>query len=311
MSVTTDKTFTLNGKATLAGIVSLPEKARRDPALPMVVFLNSGILHRIGASRLHVKFSRIFAELGYSSIRFDHSSLGDSGARRGTQTFEETARAEVTEIMDYAQKHHGAHSFMLFGLCSGADIGHQVAVKDDRIVSLIEIDPWTFTTVKSQIRMLARHFGPRILKPAKWLAFFKRQLNRFGNNNAATEARDEWYADPEYVRRTPPKSQIAGELSAMMNRGVCIYLCYSGCDYYGTYNYEGQFQDAFPGVDFGKRVHVEWVQDSTHLITALDHQTLLANSIKQWLADSGQLQTKLPAAAPIADNAPSSLANAS
>lgn len=311
MSLTTDKTFTLNGKATLAGIVSLPEKARRNAALPMVVFLNSGILHRIGASRLHVKFSRIFAELGYSSIRFDHSSLGDSGARRGTQTFEETARAEVTEIMDYAQKHHGAHSFMLFGLCSGADIGHQVAVEDPRIVSLIEIDPWTFTTAKSQVRMLARHFGPRILKPGKWLAFFKRQLNRLSAGTDEAEARDEWYADPEYVRRTPPKSQIAGELAAMMDRGVCIYLCYSGCDYYGTYNYEGQFQDAFPRVDFGNRVHVEWVQDSTHLITALDHQTHLAKSIKDWLRSSGQLEVTPSATATPTDDAPNALANAS
>ncbi|MEM1230335.1 MAG: hypothetical protein AAGI15_07360 [Pseudomonadota bacterium] len=289
MNVTTDKTFTVNGTATLAGIVSLPPKAQRNPELPMVLFLNSGILHRIGASRLHVKFSRIFAQLGYSSIRFDHSSLGDSGARRGTATFEETARAEVREIMDYAQKHHGAHSFMIFGLCSGADIGHQVAVQDERIVSLIEIDPWTFTTTRSQLRMLARHFGPRIFKASKWLAFFKRKLGLQQTTSDDSPARDEWYADPEYVRHTPAKSEIAGEFQALMARNVCLYLCYSGCDYYGTYNYEGQFQDAFPQVDFGDRVRVEWVQDSTHLITALDHQQLLEQTIVEWLRETGQL----------------------
>ena len=39
--------------------------------VPRIVLVNSGILHRVGACRLHVQLARAFAERGFSTLRFD------------------------------------------------------------------------------------------------------------------------------------------------------------------------------------------------------------------------------------------------
>src|SRR5882672_2499523 len=56
----------------LFGILTLPSmligKARE---LPVFVFLNAGMLHRVGPYRLHVRLARDLSRMGFSSIRVD------------------------------------------------------------------------------------------------------------------------------------------------------------------------------------------------------------------------------------------------
>ena len=51
------------GPANLVGVLTQPDPAVANPGLPAVVILNSGILHRAGASRLYVRIARRLAEL--------------------------------------------------------------------------------------------------------------------------------------------------------------------------------------------------------------------------------------------------------
>ena len=71
------------GPANLVGILTQPDPDVAVPDAPAVVILNSGILHRAGASRMYVQVARTLAEEGMTSLRFDFSGIGDSEVRRG------------------------------------------------------------------------------------------------------------------------------------------------------------------------------------------------------------------------------------
>ena len=68
----------------LVGVVTEASNGAGRDGGPAVIMLNSGILHHVGACRLHVKLARALAPVGYTVMRFDHSGIGDSDARRET-----------------------------------------------------------------------------------------------------------------------------------------------------------------------------------------------------------------------------------
>src|SRR5882762_5277118 len=61
----------------LIGILSLPSVV--DPMRPAVIVPNTGVEHRVGPNRLHIRLCRGFARLGFVSLRMDLSGMGDSG----------------------------------------------------------------------------------------------------------------------------------------------------------------------------------------------------------------------------------------
>ena len=64
--------------AKLVGIVAEPNPTEQSGTdKPAVLMLNSGILHRVGACRLHVKLARSLASEGHTVLRFDFSGIGD------------------------------------------------------------------------------------------------------------------------------------------------------------------------------------------------------------------------------------------
>jgi len=53
----------------LFGILTLPSRShRKAPGLPVFVFLNAGLLHRVGPHRLYVLLARDLSRMGFSSL---------------------------------------------------------------------------------------------------------------------------------------------------------------------------------------------------------------------------------------------------
>src|SRR5436190_8757987 len=92
------------GKNAMVGVLTEPDPQVRSADAPAVVLLNAGLLHRVGACRLHVRVARALAPAGFTSLRFDFSGMGDSEPRRDGLSFEEAAVREVQEAMDYLEK---------------------------------------------------------------------------------------------------------------------------------------------------------------------------------------------------------------
>lgn len=269
------------GESALAGIITEPPMGKARDQLPAVLMLNSGILHRVGACRLSVKLARQLADRGYRCIRFDHSGIGDSGARRGAMSFEEAAVLEVQDVMRYMTDTYGARSFILYGLCSGADVSFSTAVADPRVVGIIQLDPWVYKTIRSRIMEFFKTYGMKLLNPFAYL----RAANRIARRmivKAQKSDRAEWYADTDYIRVTPPKETVSKGLRTLVDRGVNVLIVFTG-GHQVSYNYREQYQRAFRDIPFADTVRVEFAAKSTHLFTALDDQALVLDAVTRWL----------------------------
>ena len=267
----------------LVGIVTEgPNAASRDGS-PAVIMLNSGILHHVGACRLHVKLARTLAPAGYTVMRFDHSGIGDSDARRETLPFEKSAVLDVQEAMDYLTATRGTREFVLMGLCSGADMSFKVAGADTRVVGMMQLDAWAYRTPGYWVR----HYGDRLFDLSVWKNWLRRKLagvvGRSGTAGTAPLRPDADAVTPEYRRVFPPRDAVAADLRTLLQRGVRFFNVFSGGQS-EHFNHRGQYRAAFRSVDFRDQVRVEYLPDADHLFTGLDHQQFVAGAAAEWMS---------------------------
>lgn len=267
----------------LVGIVTEASNAAGRDGGPAVIILNSGILHHVGASRLHVKLARALAPAGYTVMRFDHSGIGDSDARRESLPFEKSAVLDVQEAMDYLTATRGARGFVLMGLCSGADMSFKVAGADTRVVGLMQLDAWAYRTPGYWVR----YYGNRVVKLSVWKNWVDRKLARVvrrpGTQRTAPARPDADAVTPEYRRVFPPRDAVAGDLRTLLQRGVRFFNVFSGGQG-DHFNYREQHRDAFRSVDFRDQVRVEYLPDADHLFTGLDHQQFVVSAVAEWMS---------------------------
>jgi pimeloyl-ACP methyl ester carboxylesterase len=123
----------------LVGIVSYPPQ-EHSLRLTAIIFLNAGIVHRVGAGRTYVKLARNLASRGFITLRFDLSGIGDSPVRHDNLQFEKSAISEAQDAMDFLAEKRGTQDFILLGGCSGAKIAIETARKDERVVGTLLIN---------------------------------------------------------------------------------------------------------------------------------------------------------------------------
>ena len=92
-----ERALTFGPDGGLVGILTEPDPDVARANAPAHVILNSGILHRVGASRLYVQTARSLAEDGITSLRFDFSGIGDSEVRKDSLPIEERFIVETCE----------------------------------------------------------------------------------------------------------------------------------------------------------------------------------------------------------------------
>lgn len=115
----------------LTGLVTTPnEGARADAA---VLFLNTGANHHVGPNRMYVRFARALAARGYTSLRYDLSTIGEGGSPSELPTlshlYSETAIEEARQAFA-SLRERGHENVVLFGLCSGAFQAFHVALRE-------------------------------------------------------------------------------------------------------------------------------------------------------------------------------------
>ena len=269
----------------LVGILSTPDggASAADAERPAVIVANSGILHRVGACRVHVKLARRLADEGYPVLRFDFSGIGDSAVRRDDLAFEESAVVELQEAMNYLTTATGAKRFIVMGLCSGADMAFSVAEVDSRVVGLAVFDPWAYRTPA----YYWKHYGPKLFKASVWMNSWR---VRFGKDAQASNdfpvmqaVEDSDMELPTYVREFPPKAESAAVLSKLVGAGMQICAVFTGGQS-EFYNYEGQFRDAFKDVGMGDQLLEYHWPEADHIFTDLGHQELLVGTLSTWMA---------------------------
>lgn len=274
------------GKGNTFGILTEPDPSDRNPDAPAVIFLNAGLLHRVGACRLHVRLARLVAPMGFTSLRFDFSGIGDSEPRKDALPFEQFGVLETQEAMDYLEKAKIAKSFALIGLCSGADMAFETARADQRVEAIGQLDSYVYPTVESY----ARRYAPRLLNRTTWRnvltgktvvgPLVRRLLGVPGpaNGTGNREEEENLYRSP-YERDFPPKETVSAGLKTLASRGVRFFNFFSNDYYY----YRGQYRDCFREVDFGNRLRVEFIPGADHLVSDLADQQYVVWAMSDWV----------------------------
>jgi hypothetical protein len=252
----------------LVGIMSHPRTVR--PGAPTLVMLNAGLLHRVGPHRLHVVLGRRAAGLGLPSLRLDLGGIGDSVVSADATTFRESAVADARAAMDGV----AAPRYVLFGVCAGADNALATALVDERVVGVVLVEPPAYVTRQAKVRAVrakVADLGP--IAAARWAI----QVGMKRASAGGPEAQG-----GEEGRTAPPAAELERQLRALLDRGVAIFLVYSGA-HGPRYNGEDQLFEVFPALR-GK-VERAWFPEANHTFTEPPAQADLVGAVIGWLGE--------------------------
>ncbi len=279
--------------ASLVGLTCRPT-GPGSPDKPFVLFLNAGIVHRTGPHRTTVHLARALAGAGVSSLRFDLTGVGDSvvptGA--GAMSIQERVRIDIDDAIAFASAQCGATSFILSGLCSGADNALRTAARRDDVVGLALLD----LNVRPTRGYYLRYYGRRLLRGETWRNILTGRhpdvhalLQRL-HLAARTPAADSATATAPEVEdlslphdAVVPYDQMRAQLQRILARDARL-LCVFSAGRETQYNYEQQFAELFKGLDFGGRVQAPFFADADHTFTGPALQARLCRTVVEWVS---------------------------
>ncbi|MDJ0954060.1 MAG: alpha/beta hydrolase [Acidimicrobiia bacterium] len=258
----------------LLGILSTP--ADPIPGAPAVVLLNAGLLHRVGPNRMYVDLARRLAALGFSSLRFDMSGVGDSEVQDGGLLYIERSVGDTLAATDALAERHGLDRFVLLGLCTGAFNAFRSALRDDRVVGCVLLDGYSYPTTRSRIR----HYRSRVFQLSRWTGYVTRRLG-MQSGKSETDADDLIIFENETV----PRDRWAAELKSLIDRNTKLLMIYTRLGPL-VFNYERQLHDAFPELDLEDAVTVRYYPDADHTFTLPANRREAMTAIESWMLDN-------------------------
>lgn len=270
--MTSERAIRVGPNRKLCGIWTQPETDRRADLA--VVFLNAGLLHKVGPYRMNVDLARRLATDGVSSLRFDFGGLGDSPTTDPTLDYATRCRTELSATMDQLEA-EGRRRFIVVGLCSGAVNAHRIATSDPRVAGVVALDGFAWPTPGFYLR----HYGPRALQPSRWVRFAERNIP------ALNAPSDEPERPVLFEEEFPERADVAKDMRRLVRRGCrMLYIYTGGVEEY--LNYRGQLHDCFRDVDFQGMLDVEYYPDADHTYTMLSQRRRMFARVEAWLRRS-------------------------
>ncbi|HET6554402.1 MAG TPA: alpha/beta hydrolase [Dyella sp.] len=251
----------------LVGIAGFPDRGEGTVG---VILLNAGLVHRVGPFRLHVDLTRQLNALGYPTLRFDMSTIGDSGAAGESRSRNQQVSADVDDAMALLAQHAGCKRFVLVGLCSGAEKAHNVAREPrshEKLAGAIFLDNFAYRTLGFRVR----HYLPRVFDARCW----KRWLARKAKEQAGAEA-------PVFGVAPLPQEVVRGDLRSMVARGLKLNLIYSG-GIHMHFNHHRQFRECFGHVMDDPAVSTRYLKETDHTYVLTGDRQRLIDHIGEWL----------------------------
>jgi pimeloyl-ACP methyl ester carboxylesterase len=264
---------------TLVGISCRPSRFAGER--PSFIFLNSGIVHRVGANRIYVMLARALADKGFSSLRFDLAGVGDSRILPNSQAMDPQERTEVDidDALEFSSRHLESDRFIMAGLCSGADNALRTMGRHDNVVGSILLDLNTYRTRGYYLR----HYSKRLVRSGTWRNVLTGKTLRGRIEQAKRQ--QEQPQKPSMDTMLPATSLPPTVMRDHLERVVAsdrklLAIFTAGLD--EQYNYETQFLDMLPGLDFGRSLRLEYFSDSDHSFSRQHWQQRLRSVVIDW-----------------------------
>jgi hypothetical protein len=246
----------------LTGIVTRPQRpTRNDALLPAVVFLDAGLIHRVGPNRLYVRLARELSAAGLLSLRFDYSGLGDSRSTDDPRPAADRMVSEIRAAMDYLASSHGARTFILAGICSAAVLSYLTGREDRRVGEVWMINPPAPVLSRRYLRILRSH-------PNRWRRLVQSIGHRLKRRPPVTPRGE-----------SPPPEQVVHGLASLVRGGVNVVIVSSewdaGFDYLtGVLPTEMAAQGIEAGIEFIS------IEGADHLFHLVENQDLLVERLR-------------------------------
>lgn len=252
--------------ASLVGILS----GAADPAQPLLLLPNAGLVPRAGPFRLHVEIAQRLAARGVRTFRFDLPGVGEAPTSAGLD-----ARATTQAALDHLAARGIAQRFVVGGICSAADRGWAAAVDDTRVVGVLMLDgvayggPWF---------QRARIAGVLARPPREWFGVLRRRAVALGGDGGEPVSAD--------FRDWPSIEAARVQIATLLARDVRLLCIYTRgvADYFRD---PRQFAWSFgAGAANDPRVRFEYWRDCDHTFYARFARERLLATLEEWYADA-------------------------
>ena len=271
----------------LVGIVTAPSPAAAKSGHTAVIFLNAGVVHRVGPSRLYVTLARQLARCGFTALRFDHSGIGDSQPRDDHVNFDESSVAETVEAMNWLAAERQCDTFVLVGLCSGTLTAFRVAQMDRRVTSLVLLtalllDPSTVpeeVVAEAANRRIARSYlVEKVSSPDAWRKILA----------GTVDYRRAWRVIRRLivgrVRGTPQApghAELIAQLHRLLKRGVSMQFIYAEPTTVLEW-FRMTIEPELPALRRHGRIELSLVRQADHTFTQRRHQAQVVALTTGW-----------------------------
>ena len=268
----------LLGRHSLVGIVTRPPPARQKDE-PVVVILNTGIVHRVGHHRMYVSLSRELAKSGRTVVRFDFAGIGDSKPRSDSTSPLMASLSDIREVLDTLEKSHDICKVILVGLCSGADHAVLYTHTDPRVVGLVLMDP----TLPPTFRYYFHYVSQRLKNLRNWIsvATGRSGLMRLASTHLLNSVRPRTEVEGLNLQNLRFSSYLPQCYRGAAARGVRMLAVFTSVSVRHTY--KQQMLDAFPEASAGGKLRLEFFPDSDHLFSGSKERDRLRDVISDWL----------------------------
>lgn len=286
MTIHDEYTASIGAHPQMVGVVARPTCGGQRRSAMGVVLLGAGLVHHVGPNRLMVRLARRLAARGLVSVRFDHRGIGDSAPRPDGKPFEVSAVEEAREVMNYLQESEGIRTFVLIGICSGAETALNTAIEDHRIVGVGMINgggqgagtAWdAYEYARSQVRYYLRE---ALFSLDSWRrALTGRIQYRLLVAALVHRIRSRLAPSEEVVSAARER---AVDIETMTARGVRILWTHSERDFSRDY-FDTMFGKDAHDVLASGRVRREVIPFVDHTLTARHGQQRFLEIVERWL----------------------------
>ncbi len=210
------------------GIITFPQSEQKIEDYA-IVFINAGLINRIGPNGIYVKLARILGNYGFMSVRWDFSHNQSLGPGVHDYTYKETQVSDTRKVLDLINKKTGIDKYILVGLCSGADNAFWTALKDDRVKKLycingsfINSNDFNLLYPSLEKSIAQRYYRKNLLSINKWI---KTVRNRRVNSKKLMDKLKE--ATSKINFKEADLHLLDKNLSELKNKNVFIDFIYS------------------------------------------------------------------------------------
>lgn len=268
----------------LNGIVTQPSSAKT--ATIALILVTAGLTAKAGPFRLYTQLAREAAKKGFTTLRFDLGGIGNSQQIHAGYPLKVRTDLDIKAAVDFMESTYSIQSFVLGGLCSGAEDSFRYAIKDHRVEGVFLLDGHAYVTRGWWINhIISRKFliglTRRILRK---LHLFKSP----DNVNQGSELEGDQGGFINYQQMDIEESTAI--LKNLLDRNTKLHYVYTG-GLIDIFNHKGQFYQMYPNIDFKNLVTLTHFPYMGHIqVFEQDRQELIVD-ICDWLSGSFPLPT--------------------